>query len=433
MPEKTGPQVAGFSPTIIVSQGAATELHEQLPATEAKYDEMAKDPTIALATNLAVAIISGGEWSVEADDAVPDEMIDFIQRRIVKALREPFVGLCVEYGIKRGWCGFELTHDYDQTSRLLVPKLKHLLPSLTDIMIDEKTGAFHGYVQENIELLAWECVHVAFRVKGTYWYGEALLENVRKPYDDSEECNKGAQRFDKKVAGSHWIVHFPPGSSMISGAPKANDLIAADIIKALESTGSVAIPATAQEWTDQLNTAGGGGWKIELLNATAQQSAFDVRLQRMDKLKVRGLGFPERAILEGQFGTKAEAGVHGDIGIMFLEHIHRTITQAFSKQVVARIVRMNFGNEWVDAIRVVAAPLVDERLQWFRQIYQSVLGNPGAGADEMAMLDTDALKDKLGLPKLDETAYLGKEDEGEQPPAEDAEVRDIYSELEDEV
>ena len=49
--------------------------------------------------------------------------------------------------------------------------------------------------------------------------------------------------------------------------------------------------------------------EIELLSDSGKgQQPFTDRQKYLDILKVRAFGFPERSILEGQFGTKADVG-----------------------------------------------------------------------------------------------------------------------------
>ena len=131
-------------------------------------------------------------------------------------------------------------------------------------------------------------------------------------------------------------------------------------------------------------------WHVELLeDGGAKQTAFIDRLKYLDTLKVRGLLLPERAILEGQFGTKAEAGEHGDMMVTNMEMIDKAIVSVVNEQIVNQLVALNFGPEMVGKIRLVALPLIDSQIDFLRELYKKV-SDPN--------LDLETLKNKLDLP-----------------------------------
>jgi len=124
------------------------------------------------------------------------------------------------------------------------------------------------------------------------------------------------------------------------------------------------------------------------------QTSFISRLKYLDVLKVRGLLLPERTILEGEHGTKAEAGVHVAMAIAARE-------QLVNKQVLDKLVELNWGEEQVGKVRLVQAPLVDEDKKFLQELYLAVLNDPTAFAQELASYDLDSMKDKLSIPKND--------------------------------
>ena len=98
---------------------------------------------------------------------------------------------------------------------------------------------------------------------------------------------------------------------------------------------------------------------------------------------------PERALLEGTHGTKAEAGEH--IGLMMnnIQEIDRGITRMFNQQLVNQLLELNYGPELIDKVQLVSAPLIDTQLGFLQKIYEK-LSDPD--------VDVGALRDKMNIP-----------------------------------
>lgn len=392
------------------------ELWQQLPqgVTYATYRKIRKDPTIALARSLVIATLLSGEWSVEADEDVDDDVVEFITSTMLP-LREEIVEAAAIGVIDFGWQAFEKVFKV-RDGKIELKKMKPLLQDITLILIDEKTGELVGVRQvplsgDQLDIDLSKVFHVALRVEGTYWYGESLLENCREAWENWNEANAGAKNYDKKVAGSRFVVYYPPGTSVIDGAKTDNGQIAVSLLSALEHSGSITVPRMVADFINELNPDTENGWKVESLDSgSAQQGSFNERLRYLDSLKVRGLLVPERSVLEGQFGTKAEAGEHGDLAVTNIQEFDKRITREMNRQVVNQLLALNFGRDMIGKVRLSAMPLIDEQAKMFREIYDKIISNPEGFQQEVASLDTDAIKDKLGLPKTKVVTPTGDKD-----------------------
>ena len=142
-------------------------------------------------------------------------------------------------------------------------------------------------------------------------------------------------------------------------------------------------------------------WKIELLGAPGSaESSFVGRQQYHDKLKVRGIGLPERAVIEGEFGTKAEAEAHADFAIDSLEMSHEEILEDLNNTLIDDLLRLNFGKSFVGKVRVQAAPLADDKKQMIRELYTNLLNSEEYSKQEYAVLDRDAIREHLKVPVI---------------------------------
>ena len=373
-----------------------TELTNPLPATIDTYRRMRKDPTIALARALAMAPVQVGEWSIEADDSIDDEQVKFILTQ-AKRWRQTYIDHAMMGSIDFGWAPFEIVYEVIEGAFVIL-KLKPLLHDITKILVDEKTGEFIGFKQGDLVLPREVCLLTSFRVEGTQWYGQSLMENARVTYNQWVEANVGAARYDKKVSGSNFIVYYPYGKSRVGSKEIDNIELAKTVLAALESSSGIAMPAALGQFVDKVAQQRQPDWKVELLSdGVPKQYSFISRLQYLDTLKVRALIIPERAITEGKFGTKAEAGVHQDIALTYMDLQHRYLTDIFNRDVVNTLTMQNFG--MVDTIRLVAAPIVNAQIAFLQQIYASIISSQTLSAEEFGTIDTDAVKDQLGIPK----------------------------------
>jgi len=143
-------------------------------------------------------------------------------------------------------------------------------------------------------------------------------------------------------------------------------------------------------------------WKIEVLtDISAQQGRFIQRMEYLDKLLLRAILVPERAITEGHFGTKAESVSHIDMLLSMLNNLHSTVTTQFNRQVIDPLLATNFGTELVGKVYADAAPLNDQAKEMLEQILRLALANPVIAIDLLQQVDTDAILDRLGVPKSD--------------------------------
>lgn len=391
----------------------------KLPASYATYRKIRKHPTVALARAVAVAPIVAADWSIEADDDAPDEWVAFIKEQFMP-IREPFLETTLLGGIDFGHQCWEKVFAF-KGGRFELRKLKPLLPDLTEIVVAEDSGAFVGFRQGNIEVPLEKSLLVSFRVEGTQWLGEPLLENVRETWNQWVEANSGAARYDRKVSGSHFVVRYPDGSCTdASGQEVSCTDMAQRLLTTLESSGSIAVPDSVASYVGELNQQQ-HGWSISILEDNGgRQPTFVERLVYLDKLICRALLVPERSVLEGQHGTLAEADSHADFALVSADLTHRAVVRTLNWHAVDQVLALNFGDEARGKVRLVASPILDAKLTFLREVYKAVLDNPSGFLQEFGLIDTDALKDSLGIPKAKEVASAGDDAAGGALPGVDA-------------
>lgn len=395
--QKTGAQVVALgTSTTYTNEGAIA--NTRVPSTwYAKVRTMRKEATIALVRQLTMAPILSSAWTFEETEDAPEGAQELVKENLLplkfELLRTSLAG-CIDFG----WQGYEKVFVLNNQKKAVLDKVKPLLQDFTEIRISEKTGAFDGLKQDTIILQRDATLLVSFDVEGTDWYGTSVMSAVEGAYDMWSDANEAAKRYDTKIAGAHWVVYYPPGESDYGNGVKGNSEIAKIILQALESSGRIMVPASVTEFMEGPREP---GWKIEMITA-AGGASFTDRLKYCDSLKVRAFGFPERSVLEGQFGTKAEAGEHGDFAITNLHLRHITLTNFYNAHLVNHILRLNYGVQAENTVKIVPAELADENKVYLKNLYGQLLTNPEGFLQEIDQIDLQAIREQLTIPSQPE-------------------------------
>lgn len=409
--EITGPQ-------IINAAGSSGELDNPLPSTFATYRLLRVDPTTAYVRFIRIAIACAGKWSIEVDDDVPDEVTEYIHTTILPH-REPIYEATMPAQIDFGFAAFEKVFTLGADGRIVLKKAKPLLHDMTTILVDSTSGAFMGFRQDSVDgteitIPLENSFLIPFRQEGSNWYGESLLENLRKTQNRYDKIDAASARYNSKIAGAMLTIGYPEGESMFRGTKTPNEDIAAALATEGQSSGAMTYPTSIIEKMGQVTKEKVSSWAIALLSDKASsQAQFVAGMEYQDKQKTRGLLMGERTVMEGKFGTKADAGEHMDAAFSILEMEDRIVARHFNWHVLDQLLALNWGDEMRGKARITPAPLQDEQIALLEKVYQSILKNPGGFAAEFPLVDTDSLKDRIGVPKSKMVADALTDDEGE--------------------
>ena len=382
---------------------SAPIMTKSLAASMATYRMIRNDPTVAIARELAIAPILCGNWTIESNKGVPLERKEFIESQLV-GIRGMIMEASLGFGhCDFGWCGFEKVFEMVD-GKIGLRKLKPLLHDITSILVLKETGAFAGFYQETsqgkVEIPLEKSFLTSFRVEGTDWYGNGLLERVRNCYNWWVDANEGARKYDLKVAGSHLVVEYPKGVSKLDNVEVSNAVIAKRVLESLENCGSVTVPRDVSDIPGEEPVK---KWVFNMLeDKGGRQPTFVERLKYLDTLKVRAMVLPERALLEGHFGTKAEAQEHYDLALTYMQLLDRHITTMVNWHIVDQLLALNFGEDTRGTIRLTAAPLSDEVASYMRELYRTIIQSTEGFLLEYGKLDIETFRRRLEIPSLPE-------------------------------
>lgn len=373
-----------------------------------KVRQMRKHPTIKLVRTLSCAGMAGAKWSVETTVDAHEDAKAIVSDLL--PLQTNILSTALTGKFDWGWQPYEKIFYWDmKDERTKLRKLKPLLQDYTAIMVTADHGDFAGFKQFNKFLSLSNSLLLNQDVEASYLYGESTMSAIEPAYDRWLVTDASNVQYDRKISGAHWVVHYPEGKSIVNGVQEDNFLIAKCMLRDLEGSGSIAVPRQILAFTKDLETQSGEeAWKIEILSADSAQGSFSTRLQYLDTLMVRGGEFPERAILEGQYGTKAEAGEHADFAIARMDFRNKTLADQLNWHLANQLLRMNLGQEAENTAWISVAPIADDKKDLLKQVLLAALANPAVSGQQFAGIDMHGVREQLGIPAVD------KEDEGDE-------------------
>lgn len=384
------------------------ELERPSSITYNTYREIRLQPTVALVRALSAAPIVAAGWHVDADEDVPDrqKMIDAIEHDFMP-LREDFLERALNDTCDYGFAPFEEVWGIVD-GRLALIRLRSLLVDITTIMIWRDTGQFAGYTQHEyttrLLVPTLNALNITVNREGDNHYGRPILENVRKTYNRYTQSDDGAARYDHKMAGTHLVIQYPVGMTLIDDVDKDNYDIAKEIEKDFKSSGTLIMPQVVSKMITGTNLTPEmlkkASWNIFFLTDGGSQHSFVPRLEYLDINFVRGLLTPERSIIQGQSGTRAESSEHSKGAMSERDKTHRFLVRMLNWHGVDRMLVANWGEKARGKARIVAESITDAQKKFFQEMFTALINNPGNAGELARSIDTTELGRRIDIPRL---------------------------------
>lgn len=377
-------------------------LKDSPPASYDTYRLMRCNPTIAIARAALFAPVKASAWSFEADDSTPDDRVKFIQDQLLP-LRMQLLADALR-SVEYGWQPFERVYAYEG-GRIGYQRIKSLLPDISEPIIDKETGQLLGVRNQGVDLSLAQSAIVTYDAEGDDPYGRSIYENLRAaawwPWQDA---SKKLAQYMTKGAGVIPMVHYPMGTSKDQdGQTATNSEGAAILLQSLANGAGVTIPNQISPGLEDLLAKGANvdqlaAWRISFLETRSGVGNEIIEAMRhYEKLMVRGMLQPERSILEGQSGTRADAGSHADLALTMATEMLNWITARINALFVDPLLVVNFGLEARGTVYITPAPIRDDDREFMKNLMMAVLtANPDL---LMAVADFDAMLDTVGIPK----------------------------------
>lgn len=374
-----------------------------LSGTYENYRKMSSDPTLALARMVVTAPVLAGSWGFTAHEDAPADALDVIKAAI-EPMRPLIVRECLR-SLEYGWQPFEKV--WQVVDNLwTVRKLKPLLPDVTQIVVADD-GSFAGLQNNGVDLAPIKSFVCTYDGEAGNFYGRSRHENARKEWSRREDVDERSAQYAGKVAGVYCVIHYPPGKSLdAAGSEVENFVLAQRLGEALMKGKPVYCPnlfaaANIAENPEQAAAlAGKGAWVIEFKDSggASHATGFIEKLKYHDSRLFRAWLRPERSAMEGQFGTKAEAEAHGDVGLIDCELIDADIARQLNWYIIDDMLAVNWGEQARGSVVIVPAPIIDKNRAVMTKILDAILGNPGTLELFLSTFDADTMHDQFRIP-----------------------------------
>lgn len=421
--EQTGPQrkvtvggVAGYF-------GGGLGVLKPPPGTFAIYRSMRENPTIALARIAATVPIRIAGFAVTNKDGTPEDRVAFIKEQMT-GLWDTLIRDML-YALDYGFQAFEKVWQ-TTNGQWTYRKLKPLTPDFTQALVDKKTGTLDGLKNDRTILPIQNIFWYTYDSEGTNPYGRSRHDNIRKyAWHPWTLLAEKELQYGSKIAGVIPIIEYPEGNSEdADGAIKDNFDLAKSVLASLGSGKGVAMPNVYSAWAGDLARNGVDleklkAWHITFLETKGNHAeGFVKMLRHLESLMLRGWIVPERAVTEGQSGTKAEAQTHGQLAIAMADLVYQDMIRYINWHLINPLLIYNYGVEAQNTVWIERPGLDPAIADFLRTMLVKVLGAPGNVDLFLDLLDVEAIIDNLGLPKakdnLQETINRGRKDPDNQ-------------------
>lgn len=389
--------------------------------TYATYRAMRANPTVAIARMAAMAPIKGVEWSIVAEEDAPpnakaliEKMLpDDVIRQLVRDMLFAF-----DYGhapFESVWENMVVEPEAEEDDPENeqpggqfwgVKKFKPLLVDITEILIEKAHGEYAGLRQGAIDFDPPNALLYTYDGEAGDLYGRSRFENIRKVVSKWDDLLERVGVYTKKVSGVTPVIRYPVGTSKDAGGGDRDNFDIAQLMLANLGKGNgIAWPTEFAGWAQDLIRAGADpeklhAWMISFLEPKGEHSSgFDTLLRTLDAYIVRGYLVAERSILEGQYGTKAEATAHADFVLLSAEETCDDIASCINHGAIDHVLAVNFGERCRGCVKMVPAPLADDKQAYVRELVKDLITNPISAATIARTLDIDAMLDQAAVPR----------------------------------
>jgi hypothetical protein len=391
------------------------------PGTDALYWEMCKYSACVLAYAVTTGPIFGGTRTLEIckEDGTPaakrpggplagDGPAEGPEDKIKSDMERHFEPLWPDIlnGLEKLNFGRWLQEvEWRRKGNLTLPAdFRDFTPRDRAGILYDAHGDFVGVRYNNQDLAPQYVLHHVHQRHRDRLDGYPRLENCRADWWANHNTEEKLGRAENKAAGISLLIHFDREYKFTDSAGNkvSATTVGQTVLNALSTGGTALVPRHAFdkktiEGKPELAEhkpveATGFDWGQTAPAILACLSVLDARDTRI----IRSYGRPERESTEGKHGTKAEAGIHGQIGVLDCEKVHAELVRDFNRQTWRTCLLTNFGDKYVDRLYWKPTPLADDSKTFLQTAALAMLAAPGDPLP--AQVDRKALLQKVELP-----------------------------------
>lgn len=393
--------------------------------TTQTYRWMLQHPILRLVRSIATGAVIASTWEYEADTGVETSIVDAVERTFDRLRPEMMDDFYVR-GRDYGWVTGEPIWRFDGSLGIddLV-RVKPLLNEVTTILQDDH-GNFDGLRNQvsvgtsgaapDLLPAPYKAWKFTYDGEAGYHHGRSWLENVRATaWKDWLDCAQQLQRLGTKISGVSTIIKSPagtfPGPIGSDGKPTTISYAknAEIAIKALAAGAagvwfpSLGIAPDTKGNLDAMKVlielAGKSLTTIEVVDHSGNSQAIDPILKRMihaEELMFAGGLRSARTGLQGQHGTKEEAGIHTQTGDTNAEAEDGNFARQ-CQPLLDAFVSVNWSPNLAGRIRIKTPSLVDRKTAILKALILALINIPEIAVEIAKTTNMDKLLDALDV------------------------------------
>jgi len=394
------------------------------PLTDNTMRAMSMHSTLAFLFANIVKPISASTYTVEVNPAMAEKpgMAEKLEKRkkYIEAAFKPITMGAIRSACRALQFGrWTQESIFDRVDGFTVPvRFKSFLPWEVQLLRDPYND-FAGVRYQGTERDARYIYHHVNDPEMDPIFGYSRHGNVLPEWWHKLQDAVELSRLSKKAASIVPIVKGPSGKRPdVDGSMKDGLTICKGIAAALSRGEPVYMPQYLFE-EEGINPSNADitkftAFDIDTVDLGEQGPAMMALLEKMayeDVSFSRGWHQPERASMEGQHGTKAEAGVHKAGSTEDSETVFRDIIDSFNRGPLDQTLIANDGPEAKGSIFFKAAQLQDPDKAFKQDLLKAGITNANAAPEILASIDQRKLMDEAELPlKSEEDADAALEE-----------------------
>lgn len=372
----------------------AGELPYSSDRSVTNYKNMRNNPIIALGLQFTTLGLADVPFILECEDetvqAVTDKMMSVVWRRLVRDSYESLI---------YGWKPFELRYEpgtlkykmeKDGPSQnfqgILLKQPRSLDPEYIRIQVEED-GSLRGFKQDysslEVTVKDRKCLIVVHQFESGNYYGISAMEPIYSTWYKSGINIQFHMRWLERKGTGIFMGRYPVG---VDKDGQDNSTTMMDLLDSIMEGTAVALPSG-------YDANGKPLWDIHLLDSDDKTDAFIAFHEYLDKIMLRGLIIPERALTQGEVGARASVEAYTDIFMQRKQDILDSIVDYINRYLVKNFVEINWGSDI--EINLKAGMIGDASRDNAYKIIEKLV--------EKGVIDVDPnwLIDKTGIPILE--------------------------------
>lgn len=372
-----------------------------------RIEEISKIHVVELMRQMITVSGSTSQWSVNSEPGTPSEISELVEM-FLEPNKTSIWSEGIDGWIKYGWAPFEKIfaeiRDSKNEIKIGIRKLKQLLPEYSDAVFvgTDFVGIENWIDSPKVLVPPIRSLVLTLDKRGDNLKGRSLFCNAEKSIDYFMGAIASMLRYASKRKGPKMIGYYPQeGKSYYKGVLMENHKVVEKMKNDLDDTNIVFIPrvsATPSSSGQIVNP-----WELITLQDTPFLTDYLNEFAYWEKAIVMAFGFPARAVMESEFGSRADSVTGQEFAVQRVQYLVDSMVEQINKYVVDKLIEMNFGSQWVGSVRISAGDINQRTLANLKSLFVNTLNTNYGQAMLAERLDWGQIAKDAGFPMVPES------------------------------